>query len=100
MSWIFQVGGSLSLYDTFDIRVATSKGPYRFGASLGVRLLGSCKLVPSSHILVPTSNGMNLGLSVTQEPCTFLWASWAVLLASEIFDSHCSSVGTLVFLVG
>ena len=80
--------------------MATSKGPYRFGASLGVRLLGSRKLVPSSHTLVPTSNGVNLGLSVTQESCAFLWASWAALLASEMCDSCCSSVGTLVFLVG
>ena len=57
-------------------------------------------MVPSSHTLVPSLNGVNLGLFVTQESCTFLWASWAALLASEMCDSHCSSVGTLVFLVG
>ena len=57
--------------------MATLKGPYHFGASLGVRLLGSRKLVPSSHTLAPTSNGVNLGLSVTQESCAFLGqCSW------------------------
>ena len=45
-------------------------------------------------------NGVNHGLSLTQESCTLRCASWAALLASLIADSHCSRDGTFVFLVG
>jgi hypothetical protein len=80
--------------------VATSKGLYHFGVSFGVRLLRSLRLVPSSQTFDPTAYGVKWGLSVTQESCTLCYASWVALLASDIVESHCSSKGTLVFLVG
>ena len=69
-------------------------------ASFGVKLLGSFRLVTSSQTLELIANGINCGLSLTQESCTLRCASWAVLLASLIADSHCSKDGTFVFLVG
>ena len=97
---IFQWEGSNSLYATFDIWATTSKGPYRLGASFGVKLLGNFRLVASSQTLEPIANGVNRGLSFTQESCALRWASWAALLASLIVESLSSSEGTLVFLVG
>src|SRR5438309_8268173 len=97
---IFQWEGSNSLYATFDIWATTSKGPYCLGASFGVKLLGNFRLVAFSQTLEPIVNGIKCSLSLTQESCTFLCASWAVLLASLIAESHCSREGTLVFLVG
>jgi hypothetical protein len=63
-------------------------------------LLGNFRLVASSQTLEPIVNGIKHGLSLTQESCTFLYASWAALLASLIVESHCSREGTLVFLIG
>src|SRR5437588_785694 len=97
---IFQWEGSDSLYATFDIWATTSKGPYHLGASFGVKLLGNFRFVASSQTLEPTVNGVQRSLSLTQESCAFLCASWMVLLASLIVESCCSREGTLVFLVG
>jgi hypothetical protein len=72
---IFQWEGSDSLYATFDIWVATSKGPYHLGASFRVKLLGNFRLVASNQTLEPMVNGIKCGLSLTQESCTFLCAS-------------------------
>ena len=88
------------MYATFDIWASTSIGPYRLGASFGVKLLGNFRFVASSQTLVPIANGINHGLSFTQESCALRWASWAALLALLIADSRCSREGTLVFLVG
>ena len=99
-SWIFHVGGSQSLYATLKTWAATLKGPYHFGAILGVRLLGSRRFIPSNQTLVLMVKGVKRGLLVIQESCTFHCASWAALLASWIIKSHCSNDGTLVFLVG
>jgi hypothetical protein len=98
--YIFQWEGSNSLYATFDIWATTSKGPYCLGASFGVKLLGNFRLVASSQTLELIANGVKHGLSLTQESCAFLCASWAALLASLMAESHCSREGTLVFLVG
>jgi hypothetical protein len=88
------------LYATFDIWATTSKGPYHLGASFGVKLLGNFRFVASSQTLELTMNGIKHGLSLTQESCAFLCASWVALLASLIVESRCSKEGTLVFLVG
>jgi hypothetical protein len=96
---IFQWEGSDSLYATFDIWATISKGPYCLGASFGVKLLGNFRLVASSQTLELIANGIKHGLSLTQESCTFLYASWAVFLASLMVESYCSREGTLVFLV-
>jgi hypothetical protein len=98
--YIFQWEGNDSLYATLDIWVTTSKGPYCLGASFRVKLLGNFRLVASSQTLELIVNGVKHGLSLTQESCTFLCASWVVLLASLIAESYCSREGTLVFLVG
>ena len=80
--------------------MTTSKGPYRFGAILGMRLLGSRRLVPSSQTLAPMVKGVKQGLSVIQESCALRCTSWAAFLASWINKSCCSNDGMLVFLVG
>jgi hypothetical protein len=80
--------------------VATSKGLYHFGVSFGIRLLGSQRFVPSSQTFDPTVYGVKQGLFVTQESYALRCASWVVLLASNMVESHCSNEGTLVFLVG
>ena len=80
--------------------MATSKGPYRFGANFDVRLLGSLRLVASSQTFDLRGKGMKRGLSFIQVSCALFWASWAALLASFIVESLCSSEGMLVFLVG
>ena len=85
---------------TFETWAATSKGPYCFGAILGVRLLGSRRFVPSSQTLFPTVKGVKQGLSVIQESCALCCASWVAFLASWINESRCSNDGMLVFLVG
>jgi hypothetical protein len=63
-------------------------------------LLGNFRLVTSNQTLEPIANGIKHSLSLTQESCAFLYASWAVLLASLMAESCCSREGTLVFLVG
>jgi len=94
------VGGSLSLYATFDTWETTLKGPYLLGESLGVVLLGSRRLVPSSQTFEPTANGTYRGFSFIQDSCALHWASWAALLASLMDESHCSREGMVVFQVG
>src|SRR5205807_5158852 len=91
---IFQWEGSNNLYATFDIWATTSKGPYRLGASFGVKLLGNFRIVASNQTLELIANGIKHGLSLTQESCAFLCASWAALLASSIVDSCCSREGS------
>ena len=93
-------GAGFARDTTFDIWATTLKGPYRLGASFGVKLLGNFRLVASSQTLEPIANGVNRSLSFTQESCALRWASWAALLASLIADSRCSREGMLVFLVG
>ena len=85
---------------TFDIWETTLKGPYLLGESLGVVLLGSHKLVPSSQTFEPTVNGMYHGFSFIQDSCTLHWASWVAFLVSSMAESHCSREGMVVFLVG
>ena len=80
--------------------MATSNGPYRFGASFGVILLGSFRLVASSQTFDPRGKGVKRGLSFIQVSCALFWASWAALLASFIAESLCSMEGTLVLRVG
>ena len=80
--------------------MATSNGPYCFGASFGVMLLGSFRLVASSQTFDPRGEGAKHGLSFIQVSCALFWASWAVLLASFIAESLCSIEGTLVLHVG
>ena len=80
--------------------MATSNGPYHFGASFGVILLGSFRLVASSQTFDPRGKGVKHGLSFIQVSCALFWASWAVLLASFIAESLCSMEGTLVLRVG
>jgi len=85
---------------TFDIWETTLKGLYLLGEGLGVVLLGSCKLVPSSQTFEPTINGMYHGFSFIQDSCALCWASWAAFLASLMAESHCLRDGLVVFLVG
>ena len=63
-------------------------------------LLGSHRLVPSSQTFEPTENGICWGFSLIQDSCALHWASWVAFLASLIRESHCSSEGMVVFLVG
>ena len=99
-SWIFQVGGSLILYATFDIWETTSKGPYLLGDNLGVILLGSCRFVPSNQTFDLMGNGEWRGCSLIQDSCALRCASWAAFLASSMDESRCSRDGMSVFLVG
>jgi len=85
---------------TFDIWETTLKGSYLLGESLGVVLLGSCRLVPSSQTFEPTANGTYCGFSFIQDSCALRWASWAAFLASLMDESRCSREGMVVFLVG
>ena len=61
--------GQRYLYATFDIWATTSKGPYHLGAGFRVKLLGNFRLVTSNQTLEPIANGVNHGLSFTQESC-------------------------------
>jgi len=99
-SCIFQWGGSLSLYATFDIWAATLKGPYRLGDSFVVMLAGSLRLVPSNQTLDPSANGVCQGRSLIQDSCALHCASWAAFLASSIFVSRSFIEGISVVLVG
>jgi len=68
---------------TFDIWETTLKGLYLLGESLGVVLLGSRRLVPSSQTFEPSVNGTYHGFSFIQDSCALCWASWAAFLASS-----------------
>jgi len=76
------------------------KGPYLLGESLGVVLLGSRRLVPSSQTFDPTANETYYGFYFIQDSCTLHCASWAAFLASSMDESCCSREGMVVFLVG
>ena len=79
--------------------MATLNGPYCFGASFGVILLGSFRLDASSQTFDPRGKGVKCGLSFIQVSCTLFWASWVALLASFTAKSLCSMEGMLVFYV-
>jgi len=85
---------------TFDIWETTLKGLYLLGESLGVVLLGSHRLVPSSQTFEPTANGIYRGFSFIQDSCTLCWASWVAFLASPMDESYCCREGIVVLLVG
>jgi len=99
-SYIFQWGGSQSLYATLDIWAATSKGLYCLGDSFGVTLAGSLRLVPSNQTLVPIANGICQGRSLIQDSCALRCASWVAFLASSMVMSCSFIEGISVVLVG
>ena len=99
MLWIFHVSGRSSWYATWDILVATKKGPYHLGDSLGVPSM-CFRFVPSSHTLSPTEKEANFELVPSCRSCDFIKASKAVDLDTLIF-SRCSWVeGILLAHVG
>jgi len=84
----------------FDIWETTLKGPYLLGESLGVVLLRSCRLVPSSQTFEPTVNRTYHSFSFIQDSCALHWASWVAFLVSLMDESCVSREGMVVFQIG